>query len=145
MERTNDAVLLLGRLLMAALFLPSGISKLTHFAGFSQSLLDKGLPYADLWAVAAVAIEVLGPIALIVGILPRSTAIVLAAFVIAATATSHRYWEYQEPLRRAQEINFFKNVGVLGGLLFYFVSGAGGFALAPRMRKAEGHLPQATA
>ena len=145
MERTNDAVLLLGRLLMAALFLPSGISKLTHFAGFSHSLLDKGLPYADLWAVAAVAIEVLGPIALIVGILPRSTAIVLAAFVIAATATSHRYWEYQEPLRRAQEINFFKNVGVLGGLLFYFVSGAGGFALAPRMRKAEGHLPQATA
>ena len=135
MDRVNDFILLLGRLLVAALFLPSGISKLLNFANFAKSLADKGLPYPEYWAAAAVAIEVLGPIALVVGLFPRWTALALIAFVIAAIATSHRYWEFQEPARRAQEINFFKNVAILGGLLFYIVSGAGHWGWTPRFRR----------
>ena len=48
MDRANDLVLLLGRLLMAALFLPSGISKLLGFSGFAASLATKGLPYGGM-------------------------------------------------------------------------------------------------
>lgn len=136
MERVHDGLLLLGRFCVAALFLPAGIAKLQNFSGFAASLADKGLPYAQYWAAAAVAIEVLGPIALIVGLFPRWTAFVLFAFVIAASATSHRYWEFQEPARRVQEVNFFKNTAILGGLLFYFVSGAGHWGWTPRSRKA---------
>src|SRR5439155_12338745 len=114
MDRINDGALLLGRLLLAALFLPSGISKLLGFAGFAASLGTKGLPYPEAWAAAAVAIEVLGPNALILGVAPRWTALALIAFVIMATATSHRYWEFTEAAaRRAQEVNFYKNAGVL--------------------------------
>jgi putative oxidoreductase len=131
MNRVNDAVLFVGRLLLATLFLPSGISKAMGFAAFSASLAAKGLPYADAWAIAAVAIEVLGPIALILGVVPRWTALALIAFVIMATATTHRYWEFADAAaRRAQEINFYKNVGIVAGLLFYFVSGAGAWSLA---------------
>src|SRR5947207_8202843 len=79
MDRANDLMLLLGRLLMAALFLPSGITKLMGFSGFAASLATKGLPYPEAWAAAAVAIEVLGPIALILGFLPRWTALLLIA------------------------------------------------------------------
>src|SRR5262247_4035598 len=105
MNRVNDAALLVGRLLLAALFLPTGISKAM---GFAASLTAKGLPYADAWAVAAIAIEVLGPIALILGVIPRWTALALIAFVIMATATTHRYWEFADAAaRRAQEINFY--------------------------------------
>jgi putative oxidoreductase len=130
MERRHDGVLLLGRLLLAILFLPSGIRKLLGFQGFAATLADRGLPYPEYWAAAAVAIEVLAPIALLVGVFPRVTALLLIAFVIAATATSHRYWEFAEPARRFQEISFFKNVGILGGLLFYFVSGPGAWSWA---------------
>jgi putative oxidoreductase len=131
MNRVNDAVLFVGRLLLATLFLPSGINKALGFAAFSASLAAKGLPYADGWAIAAVAIEVLGPIALILGVVPRWTALALIAFVIMATATTHRYWEFADAAaRRAQEINFYKNVGIVAGLLFYFVSGAGAWSLA---------------
>src|SRR5215510_14874505 len=131
MNRANDAALLVGRLLLAALFLPSGISKAMGFAAFSASLGAKGLPYADAWAVAAIAIEVLGPIALILGVVPRWTALVLIAFVIMATATTHRYWEFTDAAaRRAQEINFYKNGGIVAALLFYFVSGAGAWSFA---------------
>jgi putative oxidoreductase len=89
------------------------------------------LPYPDACAVAAVAIEILGPIALILGIVPRWTSLALIAFVIMATATTHRYWEFADAAtRRAQEINFYKNAGILAGLLFYFVSGAGRWSIA---------------
>ena len=134
MDRANDAVLLVGRLLMAALFLPSGIGKALSFAPFASSLADKGLPYAEALAAAAVAIEILGPIALILGVLPSWTALVLVAFVIAASGVSHRYWEFAEAgARRSQEVNFFKNIGVIAGLLFYFVSGAGRLSLSAWM------------
>jgi putative oxidoreductase len=101
------------------------------FAAFSASLAAKGLAYADAWAAAAVAIEVLAPLALILGAAPRSTSLVLIAFVIMATATSHRYWEFADPVaHRAQEVNFYKNGAILGGLLYYFVSGAGTWSIA---------------
>src|SRR5712675_465909 len=122
MDRANDLALLLGRFLMAALFLPSGISKALGFSSFAASLAAKGLPYPEVWAAAAVAIEVLGPIALILGVAPRWTSLALIAFVIMATATTHRYWEFADAAaRRAQEVNFYKNAGILAGLLFYFV------------------------
>ena len=129
MDRANALVLLVGRLLMASLFLPSGFSKLMGFSAFAASLGPKGLPYPEAWAAAAVAIEILGPIALIAGVFPRWTAVLLIAFVVMASATSHRYWEFTEAAaRRAQEINFFKNIGVIAGLLFYFVSGPGAWS-----------------
>jgi putative oxidoreductase len=141
-DRANDLVLLLARLLMAALFLPSGISKLLGFSGFAASLASKGLPYPEAWAAAAVAIEVLGPIALILGFLPRWTALLLLAFVVMASGTTHRYWEFTEATaRRAQEINFYKNVGIIAGLLFYFVSGPGAWSLT-RPKTDRGRQPQ---
>jgi putative oxidoreductase len=134
MDRVNNALLLVGRVLMGALFLPSGISKALNFAPFATSLADKGLPYAEAWAGAAVAIEILGPIALILGLLPTWTALLLIAFVVMASGMSHRYWELAEAAaRRNQEINFFKNLGVIAGLLFYFVSGAGGWSVSSWM------------
>jgi putative oxidoreductase len=142
MDRANDLVLLIGRLLMSAVFLPSGIGKLLGFSDFAASLATKGLPYPEAWAAAAVAIEVLGPIALILGFLPRWTALLLIAFVAMASGTSHRYWEFTEAAaRRAQEINFYKNVGIIVGLLFYFASGPGAWSLA-RRKSPEVAQPQ---
>jgi len=135
MNRANDALLLLGRLLMAALFLPSGVGKAMNFAPFAASLADKGLPYADALAAAAVAAEMLGPIALILGVLPSWTALLLVA-VATATGLSHRYWEFADAaVRRGQEFSFYKNVGIVAGLLFYSVSGAGSWSIAGLMSR----------
>jgi putative oxidoreductase len=131
MNRADDALLLLGRLLMAALFLPSGIGKAMNLAPFVESLADKGLPYAEAWAYAAVAAEILGPIALILGVLPTWTAVLLIVFVAMATGTNHRYWEFADAaVRRGQEFSFYKNVAIIAGLLFYVVSGAGAWSIA---------------
>ncbi|MBO0763225.1 MAG: DoxX family protein [Hyphomicrobiaceae bacterium] len=132
MERVNDTALLLGRLLMASLFLPSGINKAMGFGGFAQRLAEQGLPYEQAVAAVGIALEILLPIALIVGIFPRITALLLIVFVIAATGIGHRFWEFAEPARRGQEINFYKNVALIGGLLFYYVSGPGAWSIAGR-------------
>jgi putative oxidoreductase len=136
MNRAKDALLLLGRLLMAALFLPSGIAKAMNLAPFVESLADKGLPYADVWAYAAVGAEILGPIALILGVLPGWSALLLIVFVATATGTSHRYWEFADTaLRRGQEISFYKNLAIIAGVLFYSVSGPGAWSIAGLMSR----------
>jgi putative oxidoreductase len=134
MERVNDASLLVGRLLMAALFLTSGIPKALqgYGGGFAKYLGAQGVPYPEILAIVGVAIEVLVPIALILGIFPRLSALLLIAFVIVATAVAHRFWEFPESQQSNQMNHFLKNIAVIAGLLFYYVSGPGVWALAGR-------------
>jgi putative oxidoreductase len=132
--RTNDAALLLGRLAIAALFLPAGIGKLFNLGGFAASLAGKGLPYPDLLALLGAGAEVIGPVALILGIAPRLTAVLLAGFTVVASLISHSYWTYPEAQQAAQQTQFFKNAAITGGLLFYYVSGAGSFSLPGLLR-----------
>jgi putative oxidoreductase len=80
MNRGEDGALLLGRLFVAALFLPSGFGKLMAFSAFSASLVAKGVPYASIVAGLMVAAEFVGPLALIIGLWPRATALALVGF-----------------------------------------------------------------
>jgi putative oxidoreductase len=139
MERVNDTFLLFGRLLMAALFLSAGIPKVIGYinrdqvyGGFLQSIANSGLPYPEVWALVGIGIEVLVPIALVLGIFPRISALLMIAFVVAATAIAHRFWAVPEAQYMLQRGQFLKNIAIIGGLLFYFVSGPGAWALASR-------------
>src|SRR5262245_59732902 len=134
MDRVNDAFLLLGRLLMASLFLTAGIPKVMQGYGgaFAKYLGTAGVPNPEIVGVVAVAIEVLMPVALILGLWPRISALLLIAFVIVATGLAHRFWEFAEAERQMQMSNFLKNLAIIGGLLFYYVSGPGAWSLAGR-------------
>ena len=133
-QNPNDLALLLGRICMASVFLPSGIAKLLGYGKFAASLAGKTLlfgvplPFPEGLALAAVAIEVIGPILLILGFEIRWIALIMIAFVVMANITSHRYWELEGDLRRANSTNFYKNIGLIGGLLFLYVSGAGAWS-----------------
>lgn len=143
MERVNDTFLLIGRLLMAALFLTAGIPKAMqgYGGGFAGYLGTLGVPYPEIVGVVAVAIEVLVPIALILGVFPRISALLLIAFVIAATALAHRFWQFPPEAQTAQMNSFLKNIAIIGGLLFYYVSGPGAWALAGRSAGADAAAP----
>jgi len=148
MERVNDTILLIGRLMLATLFLQAGIPKAMGYiygdqvyAAFLKSVSSSGLPYPEVWALVGIAIEVLAPVLLVLGIFPRVSSLLLVAFVIAATLIAHKYWEFADAARRAQQVSFFKNVGLTGGLLLYFVSGPGAFSLAGRTAGAGMGVP----
>jgi len=64
------------------------------------------------------AIKIGAGIALGLGRFPRLAALLLAGTLIPTTAAAHRYWEHTDPQERAaQRAHFFKNLGLLGGLL----------------------------
>jgi putative oxidoreductase len=135
MTRANDLILLVGRCAMAALFLPGGIQKLMNYSAFAAQIGGRGLPfggalpYPEIFAMLAVAIEVIGPLLILFGVQTRGAALLMVAFVFMATITSHRYWEFADAAaRRAQSSNFYKNIGLMGGLLFLYVSGPGAFS-----------------
>jgi putative oxidoreductase len=124
----EDIALLIGRLFVASMFLPSGIDKLMNFSKFAASLSAKGFPYAKVWAVAGVAIEVLGSIALIVGAWAQWTALALILWTCVLTWAAHKWSVFDVAIRHPQHAGFFRNVAAVAGLLFYFVSGPGSFS-----------------
>lgn len=130
MHLLDDVALLLGRLFMAALFLPSGVHKATSLGEFTATLADKGIPNPTTLGLLAVAVEIGGPLALILGIASRLTAVILIVFVVVATMITHVFWlEPNAAGQAAQQIQFLKNLAIIGGLLFYFASGPGAIAL----------------
>lgn len=120
---------LAGRLLIAALFLPAGIGKITGFAGTVGYIGSVGLPLPAVGAVLAIAVEVLGALALIVGYQTRFAALVLALFTLAASFFFHAYWSVPAEQAFMQQLLFFKNIAVVGGLFVLAAHGAGAWSL----------------
>ena len=81
----NNVLNLFGRLLVAALFLPAGLSKLGGFEGIVGYIASAGLPLPQVGAALAIVVEIVGSVALIVGFQTRIAAAVLALFTLVAT------------------------------------------------------------
>jgi putative oxidoreductase len=128
LSRSEDAALLLGRLFVAALFLPSGFNKLMTFSASAASLAAKGVPFPTVMAGVLVAAEFLGPLALIVGLWPRWIALVLIGFTAATLWMTYGRSGMGLILNPRQNVEFFQNLAIVGGLLFYFGSGPGGWS-----------------
>ena len=127
-SRSEDAALLLGRVFVAALFLPSGFAKLMNFAPFAASLAAKGMPFPTIVAGTLVAAECLGPLALIVGLWPRWTALALIGLTAATLWLTYGPSMTGLVFRPRQNVDFFQSLAIIGGLLFYFGSGPGGWS-----------------
>jgi len=125
----NNAISLIGRLLISALFLPAGLSKLSGFEGTVGYIASVGLPVPTAAAAAALTVEILGSIALIIGFQTRIAAAVLAVFTLVASVFFHAFWAAAPEQAFVQQLLFFKNIGVIGGLLVLVSSGAGAWSL----------------
>ena len=118
-----------GRLLLAALFLPAGIDKLTGFAGAVGYIASVGMPLPTVAAALALAVEILGGLALVFGFGTRIAALVLAFFTLVASFYFHAYWAVPADQQMVMQLLFFKNVAVVGGLLVLAAFGAGGWSV----------------
>lgn len=128
----QDVSLLLGRLFLAALFLPAGVEKALTFEAFSGAMAAKGLPFPEAATALTIAVEFATGVALLVGVWPRMTAWLLILFTATATWVSHRYWLFDGPARDMHFGQFYKNLAIVGGLLFYAVAGTGNLRIGLR-------------
>lgn len=135
--RSQDGLLLIGRVLLGGIFVQSGFAKLMALGAFAASLEKAGVPAPSVLAVIGACVEFFGGLAVVLGLATRYAAGLMILFVIAATLISHRYWEIHDAARRAQEVNFFKNVAIVGGFTLLLANGAGRFALDRLWRRPE--------
>jgi putative oxidoreductase len=122
-----DIVSFVGRLLMSAIFLLSGLSKLSDPAGTLGYIQSAGLPFPTLGLGVAVAVEIGGSLLLIAGFRTRWVAGALALFSLAAALAFHHDFADQN-----QFIHFLKNVAMAGGLLQLVAHGGGRLTLDRR-------------
>lgn len=135
--KSDDVILLLGRLALGAIFVKSGLQKLMALSAFAASLAGRGVPASSTWAVIGATVEFVGGIMIVTGFRVRPAALLMILFVIVATGISHRYWEYAEAARRLQESQFFKNLSIIGGFLLLFAAGGGRYSLDDWLRSRK--------
>ena len=133
----DEVVLLLGRLALGAIFVKSGLQKLLGLSAFAASLAQRGVPASSTWAVIGATVEFVGGILIVSGLRTREASLLMILFVIVATGISHRFWEFAEAARRAQESQFFKNLSILGGFLLLFVTGGGRYSLDGWLKRTK--------
>lgn len=122
-----DWAALLGRWMIALLFVLSALKKCFAPAATIATIGATGAPFPTLGFVLALAIEIFGSVALIVGWRVRGAAIGLAVFCIASGILIHAH-----PDDPAQMTHLFKNIAITGGLLQLVAFGAGRISLSAR-------------
>jgi putative oxidoreductase len=141
--KSDDVIVLLGRVALGAIFVKSGLQKLMALSAFAASLASRGVPQSSMLAVIGATVEFVGGIMIVTGFRARPASLLMILFVIVATGISHRYWEYADTAaRRAQESQFFKNLSILGGFLLLYVCGPGRFSLDTLLRHRTDDAPQ---
>lgn len=129
MSSLQNASALIGRVLIAALFIPAGISKMAGFEGTVGYIASVGLPLATVGAVVAILVEVLAGAALLVGYRTKQAALVLALFTLVATVLFHNFWAMPADQAFMQQLMFMKNIAVVGGLLVVAALGGGAWTI----------------
>ena len=125
---------LVGRALIALLFIPAGWSKIAGFSGVAGYIASKGVPLPEVCAALAIAAELGLGLLLLAGWQTRWAALGLAIFTAVITPIFHNFWAMPEAQMVMQKQAFFKNFAVVGGLLAFAAFGPGGFSLDARRR-----------
>jgi len=131
----RPATALAGRILLSVIFLVSGSAKLFDPGGTAAHMTAAGIPNAEVLLWIAAAAEILGGLALATGFLTRVAALGLIVFLIPTTLAFHHFWNLTGMDRVIQASNFFKNLGIAGGLALLVAYGAGRFSLDYLVRR----------
>ncbi len=116
---------LIGRILIALIFLLSGYGKVTGFDGTVGYIASKSLPMPEVAAISAIIVEVCGGLMLVFGWRTRLAATALFIFTGLAALFFHNFWAVPADQAQNQMIHFMKNITMMGGLLYVMVHGAG--------------------
>ena len=116
---------LVGRILLALIFLISGYEKIGAFSKTAAGMAAKGVPFAELALVVTIIVEIAGGVMLVFGWKARWAAVALLVWLIPVTLLYHNFWAVETAQYRNQFNHFMKNLCLMGGLLYVMAFGAG--------------------
>lgn len=125
MSSLDRVGVLVGRILMALIFLLSGISKFANPAMMIGYMKMSGVPAAQSLLYLSAIIEVVGGLTLLIGFHPRWAALILFLFLIPVTIMMHAI-----PGGQMNQIQVMKNLAIMGGLLMVATQGANAYAVS---------------
>jgi putative oxidoreductase len=133
---TQNAVALIGRTLLAMLFVVAGYTKVGDFAGTVAYIAARELPAAQVIAALTIALELGAGLAVVVGFRARWAALVLAFFSVAAAVIFHNFWMAPPDRQMTEYLMFMKDIAISGGLLTIAAFGPGAWSWDERRNKA---------
>ena len=125
LDSFKSPLALIGRVLLALMFVMAGFSKLGNIDGTAGYIASGGLPFPALLAVVVGAFEVVGGLALAVGFKARWAALALGIFTLLASVLFHKFWAVPAAQQMVQQLMFMKNLAVAGGMFVVAALGAG--------------------
>ncbi len=132
----NNLTLLAGRFLMGIYFIMPGIMKIQDFEGTSAYMANHGVPFVSLLLIITIVLQLALGVFMIVGFQTKLTAFLLAGMVLVISIFMHNFWSMEDGINKAHETqNFFKNMGIMAGLLI--ISSIGGGQLSIDSRNAS--------
>ncbi len=133
MNGVKDVAALVGRIMLALMFVISGFGKIGGFADTTVYMASAGLPAVDVLLevllIVTILIELGGGTAIVLGWRTRSIALLIFLFTALVTLVFHRFWAAPPDEAMVQQLMFMKNVSVMGGLLVLVAFGPGEYAL----------------
>jgi len=125
----QNPLALIGRILLALIFITSGFGKIAGFAGTAGYIASKGLPLASVVTALTIVVELGGGLAILFGFATRWAALALAVFSVLAGVIFHNYWAVPADQVMMQQINFWKNIAIAGGFLMITAYGPGAISV----------------
>jgi putative oxidoreductase len=129
MTTNRDFAALVARVLLTFMFIYSGFGKITGFEGTVGFIASKGLPMPQLMAIIAILCELGAGLLLLIGYKARWAALAIFVFLIPTTLIFHNFWASPPAEYEMQQINFMKNVTIMGGMLMVWAFGPGRYSL----------------
>jgi putative oxidoreductase len=125
----DDAIILVARLFLAALFLIFGWRKLRDISGTVRQMVGDGVPTPGLATAIAIFMELPVSLAIAVGAFARPFAVLMALYTLGTSLVEHRYWTISGADYVDKMEAFYKNLSIIGGFLLLYITGAGKYSL----------------
>lgn len=112
------ALFLIGRIVLGGYFLYNAFNHFKHLTGYTGYARSKGVPNPKAAVLVTGIMLALGGLSIILGMYIVLGMWLLVLFLIPTTITMHPFWKVVDPMaRQAEQINFFKNIALVGALL----------------------------
>ncbi len=113
-----EILLLLGRIVFGGYFIMAGFNHFANLKMMSGYAKSKGVPAPGLAVAGTGVMLILGGLSVALGVLPIAGLLLLILFLIPTTLMMHNYWTIEDPAQRmGDQVNFLKNVGLVGASL----------------------------
>jgi putative oxidoreductase len=135
MDALSNFVVVVGRILIALIFVRAGINKLGSIDATAAEMAKGGIPLSNILVYGAIVMELGVGLLLMVGLFARCAALALFFYTLTLALIFHAYWAAPAAQARMQASFFFGHLSMMGGMLMVVAFGAGALSLDAVMRR----------